>query len=67
MEDKVLFENYALLEKRSDKYKSNWGSLLEFVDMTKVHNISNVIISALRESSKKKPTECHVKKSGLNI
>lgn len=45
--DKALWDSFLRLERNVDKYKSNWGSLLEYIDMSASANVADVLVSAL--------------------
>jgi len=56
--DKALWDSFLQMEKNVDKYKSNWGSLLEYLDMSASANVTGVLVSALDKISDK-PVDNH--------
>ena len=51
--DKALCDTFTGTEGKDDKYKSNWGSLLDYVDMSTSANITEIMASTLGKVSDK--------------
>jgi len=53
--NRVLIHNLSDSESKIDKYKSNWGSLLEYVDVSMPIKVSKAISSTIQKSFKSIP------------
>ena len=51
--ERALYESADRINKTGDKYQSNWGTLMEYVDMTAPNIVSYVLMSSLAKQSEK--------------
>ena len=63
--DKALWDSFLQMEQKIDKYKSNWGSLLEYIDMSASANVTGALVSAFDKISDEPEMNYYTNKSSL--